>query len=248
MSARTSNYSDFLARVCALLGLDQTTLQASELANINALFIKNLRKIWRFTPWLDTMVLETRTPDVNFVIDYNQAAQTAIGEVLGVWDNNPLGTVSANSIGYVPTSTGLQLIGMTVAAPVWVRYTIRIPAFTGSTYSASSTYASGVTTYFTSSTGYGNYYTSTGAVLANQTPDTNPSLWSVNVLPYTFLEYVAFATYADYLRSDGQQDKAYQADSQAEMILIDEYDIMQRQQRYIPTTYYNTHLTSRPLN
>ena len=72
-----------------------------------------------------------------------------------------------------------------------------------------------------------------------------PTYTASDSFPYIFFEYVLKAAYADWLRSDGQNDKAAQADAQAEEILQREHDKLERQQHFVPPIAINTHLTSR---
>lgn len=68
-------------------------------------------------------------------------------------------------------------------------------------------------------------------------------------LPYTFFEYAAFGAYADFLRGDGQTEKAQVEDQNAELILISEIDKVRNQSRqfrhdvlqYRPQTQFRRH-------
>ena len=50
-------------------------------------------------------------------------------------------------------------------------------------------------------------------------------------VPFRFFEYMAFGAYADFLRGDGQTDKAQVEDQNAEIILRQEIDIVRNQSR-----------------
>ena len=68
-------------------------------------------------------------------------------------------------------------------------------------------------------------------------------------VPFRFFEYMAFGGYADFLRGDGQTDKAQVEDQNAEMILRQEIDIVRNQSRqfrhdilqYRPQTQFRRH-------
>ena len=68
-------------------------------------------------------------------------------------------------------------------------------------------------------------------------------------VPYQFFEYCAFGAYADFLRGDGQTDKAQIEDQNSELILISEIDKVRNQSRqfrhdvlqYRPQTQFNRH-------
>ena len=51
---------------------------------------------------------------------------------------------------------------------------------------------------------------------------TSQSLTSSSLIPEEWFEYMAHGTYADYLRAEGQQEKAALADAEASEILLDE--------------------------
>lgn len=68
-------------------------------------------------------------------------------------------------------------------------------------------------------------------------------------VPYTFFEYAAFGAYADFLRGDGQTEKAQVEDQNAEFILRSEIDKVRNQSRqfrhdvlqYRPMTQFRRH-------
>ena len=68
-------------------------------------------------------------------------------------------------------------------------------------------------------------------------------------VPFRFFEYMAFGAYADFLRGDGQTQKAQVEDQNAEMILRQEIDIVRNQSRqfrhdvlqYRPQTQFRRH-------
>jgi hypothetical protein len=50
-------------------------------------------------------------------------------------------------------------------------------------------------------------------------------------IPYQFFEYCAFGAYADFLRGDGQTEKAQVEDQNSEIILVSEIDKVRNQSR-----------------
>ena len=70
-----------------------------------------------------------------------------------------------------------------------------------------------------------------------------------DVVPFRLFEYMAFGAYADFLRGDGQTEKAQVEDQNAEMILRQEIDIVRNQSRqfrhdilqYRPQTQFRRH-------
>jgi hypothetical protein len=62
-----------------------------------------------------------------------------------------------------------------------------------------------------------------------------------DTFPYIFLNHVVYASLADWLLSDGQNDKYAQAVMVAGEMLKDEIDKYERQQRFVPEMTYTTH-------
>lgn len=68
-------------------------------------------------------------------------------------------------------------------------------------------------------------------------------------IPYQFFEYCAFGAYADFLRGDGQTEKAQVEDQNSELILVSEIDKVRNQSRqfrhdvlqYRPQTQFRRH-------
>lgn len=84
--------------------------------------------------------------------------------------------------------------------------------------------------------------TYTSGSFGNESGD-NPNI------PYQFFEYCAFGAYADFLRGDGQTDKAQVEDQNSELILVSEIDKVRNQSRqfrhdvlqYRPQTQFRRH-------
>lgn len=84
--------------------------------------------------------------------------------------------------------------------------------------------------------------TGTTGLFGDESGDTS-------AIPFRFFEYMAFGAYADFLRGDGQTQKAQVEDQNAEMILRQEIDIVRNQSRqfrhdvlqYRPQTQFRRH-------
>jgi len=64
-------------------------------------------------------------------------------------------------------------------------------------------------------------------------------------VPFELQDYLAHASAADFLRSEGQNGKAKLEETAAELILLDEIDRVERQQRHQPPTTVNTRIKGR---
>lgn len=181
-----------------------------------------------------------------YYIPWEQNGEAAIDVLFDAWSTDPGSFLPPYRLDYAITSSGIELIGPTTIGPVYTHYRYRRPLFQGNSWSSTTAYTSGQTFQFTSSsTGYTNYYTvGSAGSQTNQSPDTNPSLFSVITIPYIFLQYCVWSSYADWLEVEGQTMKAQAIRSKADDFIADETDRMERQQGVqMPWKVY-THLTS----
>lgn len=181
-----------------------------------------------------------------FTIPWVQLGENPIdaGGLFDCWPNNPLVTVPTARWTYKPTADGINLIGCLQANPAFLYYRFAQPVFQGSTYSSSSTYAAGVTVYFTNSSSVSNYYTSLTAITAGQSPEASPTLWQVMQIPYVFFEYIVYNSYGDWLQVEGQAAKAGMMYQYAQSCIDDEADKQERQLGDIMPVRVYTHNTS----
>jgi len=83
------------------------------------------------------------------------------------------------------------------------------------------------------------------ATTAGQSPSTTPASWSLIPLYTPFLQYCIYRVFADWLLSDGQQDKASGMLGLAEAKLADAVENQERQMGDVLPTKFQTHVTSR---
>lgn len=143
-------------------------------------------------------------------VGYTQTSQTAIGEVREVFSSDP-----RVSKGYYTTPFTLSVNGVqctTGPAIVWVEFRTRFAPLTGGDYSATATYAVGDQILFNSSGSVKNFYACVTATSAGESPTTAAAKWSIIEIPYLFQPFLVMGAYADFLRMDGQNDKAGQQD------------------------------------
>jgi hypothetical protein len=77
----------------------------------------------------------------------------------------------------------------------------------------------------------GNFYTCTvSSTSAGQSPNTHPTLWVKTDIPYIFSSFMAWASAANWLVSEGQIQEAVTIDAKAKEVLDMEYDKSLRQQ------------------
>jgi len=239
MSNRTVTYDRFLNRVAPLTGVQKADLNADDKLSLLSFFNKAIRNIWEYARWPDVCTIETRTPSSN-VIAWAQSGQTAIESVFAIWDVDPHGTTAPDLQKYDIITSGVKLVGddaTTSAVYVWYRH--QVPDYYGDTYSASTTYAIGDQVWYATT---GDYYVNIAA--STGTVPTNTSFWTRLTIPFRFVDYCVQATYADWLRADGQAQKAAIHDGAAEDALNKELDRLEREEGYQTQPQVATHLSN----
>ena len=184
MARDTKTYQNYLDRYQRLAGVD--TLSDDEKEFALQFFNRNLRFIYRAYDWPFTCKVEQRTPDAAYQIDWAQAGETVMGEVLECWKDDPFGNVTPRALPYNLTGDGIQLYAAGSPDPTYVWFRPRLVECTGDVA-----------------------YT----------------------IDYDFFEYVAHASYADWLASNEQTANSAFQRGIAEQILTDEIEQWSRQQR-----------------
>lgn len=157
-----------------------------------------------------------------------------VGEFLAAWDFDPRITTKTQRLQYLLSADGAQFTTLKhVPAYVWLLLRTVRPQLFGDPYDTGATYAAGQQMYFADALGNGNFYNCVSAATANQNPTSNPALWAIVNLPYVFRQYLIEGGYADWLRGDGQTDKATAEETVAEQMLEFEADKLQRQQQQV---------------
>ena len=238
---RTTTYERILQRVCALMGIPRDDLQADEEAIIREHASTALKEIWHMGSWPFCTTTEARTPSSN-IIAWEQAGEAKIDTAIAVYDKDPYGTSEAARVPFIPTGDGILLVGTGSTADVYVTYRRYPPDLYGDEYSSTAAYAADGQAYYSTT---GDFYRAKQSTTGNAPTDT--TYWERLTIPYDFQDYVAHAAYANWLRSEGQDQKAaMQAATSAERILFSEADKLERQQGVLPPLRIRTHSTEYP--
>ena len=146
-------------------------------------------------------------------------------------------TITNNQILTSSTST-------TPIPTYYLWYRKRCPEFTGESYSASASYSENDQVLFTSTDGTQDFWEAVAATVAGQSPDTNPDLWEKLDIPYAFLDYCVYSSFADWLMVEGQAGKASAMSQYADTLLTRELERQELQMGVMQPTRYTTHVTS----
>lgn len=156
-------------------------------------------------------------------ISLTQSGQTEIAEVEGVYDQNP--EVITNAVRQkFRLATGGIIARGSVQRP-WLRFRKICPSWTGANYSSTTAYVVGDQVYYGTT---GDYYT----CIQNGTGNapTVTAFWTRIDFPYALRNMVAQAAYAEWLKGDGQNQKASAEMAVAQGLLNGELDLLERQQ------------------
>jgi hypothetical protein len=154
-------------------------------------------------------------------ISLDQTDQDAIGKVRLVSEDDPLAEPSPRRTPWEYGSQGIEILGPTVPASVYVWFQLPPPALTGADFVAASTYAVGATIYYASATvGFeGDYYTCVTATTAGQDPEDTAAKWEKQEIPLVLRDAIAHYAAADYLRTGPNRADAYAEEQAADVTL-----------------------------
>ena len=152
-----------------------------------------------------------------------------LGDVQNVFDRNVRNLAYRTEYSKRLVNGGLQLTDATPGT-FWLEQRVRRSVLTGDAYSATATYTGGSDQIQFTIGSTINFYNCLADTSAAQSPTTHPGKWELVTIPYIFLNYLTWGSYADALRMDGQSDKARVADAEAEGWLAHETQKLYGQQ------------------
>ena len=215
------NYGQTLQNVTNLAGIDYNTLSTIEWRLFRDLMSRRIKYAWQAAKWPETCVTEQRTVtqsggDEGNYIALNQAGETEISEVFAVWNKSPKSNQDNVDLTWFLSENGIQIAEANTTAYVWYRKVN--PTLFGEAYSQNNTYSAGQQVYDTTVT---NFYTATDTIPSgsDNSPATAPANWALVSIPVIFQDYLIRGTYADYLRHNGELDRARVAEADARDVL-----------------------------
>lgn len=215
--------------------------------------------------WGFVLLKNTNTGQQDQLLPWDQEDESAIEAVFNAWEQNPTKLQLPRTARYTFMPQGVQFYSSSGTQwqlwtpslqgtnsvppnPVFVYYRKRLPKYRGDDYSAAATYAVDDQVYFTDSESVSNYYKCLVATTAGQSPETNPTLWKLLEIPEFLFDYVTYRVYSEWLRVEGHQAQAQLNLQNAERILDDEFDRMERQMGWTLQTKIQTHLSTQASN
>lgn len=172
--------------------------------------------------------------ELDAYIELEQTGQTEIGEVRGVFVDDPLTTPSPRRLLHLLGQHGIHLPGDSLPLSAYVYFRLRPNEYTGADYDATATYAVGETMFYSSATvGYeGDYWECVTATSAGNNPESSAAKWSRIELPSWLKEAVSAQAYHEYLITDGApQEMRDRAGATADGLLNQAVHLFVGQQR-----------------
>jgi hypothetical protein len=227
MSNRTQIFSRFLDRYKYLTGTE--TMDATNTAYATQSFARNMRIGWESWQWPWSTVTEERTLDVNNRIDYDQAGENRIAEVFAVYNDDPQSSTGAYTISYTLDGDGILFGGANIPTTAYVYYRKDCPDYRGDAYSGATAYVAGDQVYYSTT---GDFYVAIASTTGNA--PTDATKWTRLTIPWDLFEYATFASAADLLTANGQNDRAAILRNQAQEELFNQIEKYSRQQSFRP--------------
>lgn len=211
--------------------------------------------------WGALAVQTTNIGQDSQLLPYNQLGEYDIETVYQVYQSNPTASQYPQLQSYVEVPAGVQMISGLVSQyyvngiaqnqifgapplnPCFIYYRRKSPSYTGDEFDAADTYTVDEQIYYVNTIGVGNFYKCLATTTAGQDPDDTPSKWELIEIPEVLFWNALYQSFADWLISDGQQDKAVGMYSVADSKLQDEFDKQERQNGRIMPWVVSTHLS-----
>lgn len=215
--------------------------------------------------WGNLVQQTSDVPISDYLLSYEQTGEEVIEAVFECYASSPFTNTYPTRLGYELTDSGIQVLnsaptpysyyvngvvqssvfGSPPNNPIFIYYRKRVPDFTGSAYSATATYAVGDQIFFTAADSTKDYWRCVVATAAGESPTTTAASWSKRAIYEPLFQYVLRQSYADWILSDGQMEKAVGAVQLAEGAMLNFLDVQERQQGFVAPLRVATHLSSR---
>jgi len=229
----TESYTNLKERFKSIAGLQ--TLETTDEAFFRQAINRRFRTAYQRYPWYEfTVVGETvamATPDDNQIITYgsNKDLANNADTIFRIHKQDPTDTLYPEEYTFISMiASGSNPHAGDIAVKILSPTVLNL-------VNAFVTYRKDVEDVVKDGSG-------TTGLYGDESGDTSN-------IPFRFFEYMAFGAYADFLRGDGQTQKAQVEDQNAEMILRQEIDIVRNQSRqfrhdvlqYRPQTQFRRH-------
>jgi hypothetical protein len=165
------------------------------------------------------------------VVPYTGTGVTSLGTVLGCYNEDPRVHIAAGLQDWILTESGVEVrgtgVGVTAAASTFIEFRTAAPTLGTLTYDTNVIYPAGSRVLYTSALGVGNFYIAGAGLAAGQSPETNPSLWTLIEVPEFMERYLVQGAYADCLKADGHPEQWAMENDLALQLLGDQAGLLE---------------------
>lgn len=219
---RTTSYEKIITGIAARMGLDPTaSLLSSTRSSLTEYLNTRIAIAWEWDRWPELCRIEQRTVETDGEtrwLSYEQTGEEPLGEIFGIYLQNPDTTPAPQETGYSLRDERILLDPESEASDVWVHYRLRPYQYSALSWSAATSYAAGDIVRAAD----GHCYQALSAHSGVQPP--NETRWKQLPVPSVLSDYLKLSVASDALREDGQLDKANAEEYRAEGHLIRESD------------------------
>lgn len=136
--------------------------------------------------------------DAELWMSLEQSGETVMGEVLGVFYDDPRASRRAKRVEWQLSERGVEACGAAAPKEPWVLFRRRAPEWEGEEWDAAETYAAGEQVWWGS-----DFYACATATSAGESPGTEAAKWSKLEFPEVLRVVVVAGAYADWMRTEG---------------------------------------------
>lgn len=228
---QTRTYKDLFENICRSAGIDPSRPGPHDSLTIRSFINTALREAWEYYPWPDLMaVTSTLVSNIDNYAEY---------DLFSISKYDPRDKRYYDPYTFSVDSDGINILpDLAATATVYLRYRLLFYPFSGSAYSASSTYAVNDMAYDATT---GDYYRSlANSNIGNSLTDT--AWWDRRRIPAFLFEFTKTMVLADLREAEGQDAKAPVLRAQAGRLMTLEIDKWERQknQQLRPVVRYRT--------
>lgn len=244
---RSQPFSQILFDALQYSGNDRANISDETFAQFRDFLNSRLREAWESQEWKDLCRVEqfTTTVDANNVCSFTPVADA---DILGVYNYNPLTSSRTTEYTYSLYDDGTNakvILDSSTIGEGWYYYRVKAPTLNGTIYKNIG-YFVGSQIYFDDGSNSGtylpvegkphrgNFYTCLLDTSAGQTPNSHPTKWRLEQIPYAFSQYMSWGAGANWYASEGMMQEAGVMEQKAIQVLDSEVDKIVRQQKQIP--------------
>jgi hypothetical protein len=204
------DYIDILYQAAEAAGRTRTNLPVQEATMLQGFISTALRGIWNGNyQWPELIPAIVSKATTAGVFSKGEDATGELGDILGVWTNNPQVTDRYVALRFDEQDGRVQLEDG--GGTVWVEYMLPCPnLMTAVTWDLTQAFAAGDLVYYAGTLADpvtdtpGNFYTANQTTVAGDSPDTAAAKFTLLKLPARFRNFLAWMASGLLVQADGE--------------------------------------------